>query len=290
MSYPLHLFKLARPYQWTKNVFVFAGLLFGHGWEKSELIVRSLLAFGAFCLVSSGVYVLNDIFDRKADREHPQKRNRPIASGAISVPVALVFLLFLWGGGFALGSFVDLTLASILGTYAVINIAYSLRLKHEPVLDVFLLASGFVLRILGGTLGLGIPPSRWLLLTGTAISLFLGFTKRRAELIKLGDEAAGHRKVLRFYDAPMLDGAIIISATTAIMSYALYSMSQHAAQVHGTAHLIYTVPLVMYGILRYIYLLYSHRGGGDPSRDLVRDPHILVAVAAWVGVTLYLIK
>jgi len=206
------------------------------------------------------------------------------------VPTALVFLLFLWGGGFALASTVDFALASILGTYALINVAYSLRLKHEPILDVFLLASGFVLRILGGTLGLGIPPSRWLLLTGTAISLFLGFTKRRAELIKLGDGAGTHRKVLHLYNGPMLDGAIIISATTAIMSYALYSMSQHALQTHGTPHLIYTVPLVMYGIFRYIYLLHSRRGGGDPSRDLIRDPHILVTGVLWVGVTFYLIR
>lgn len=287
---PLHLFKLARPYQWTKNVFVFTGLLFGHGWSKQDLILRSLMAFAAFCLVSSGVYVLNDVFDRAADREHPEKKNRPIASGAVSVGVALVFLALLWGGGFTLGWFVSRALVYVLGSYALMNIAYSLRLKHEPVLDVFLLAAGFVLRILGGTLGLGIPPSHWLLLTGTAISLFLGFVKRRAELDKLGSDPGKHRRVLEHYDDRMLDAAIVISATVAIVSYSLYSMSAHAIQVHGTHLLIYTVPLVMYGIFRYLFLLYAKRGGGDPSRDLFRDPHILVAGAVWVGVTLFLIS
>lgn len=283
------LFKLARPYQWTKNVFVFTGLLFGHGWNKPPLIIASLLAFAAFCLVSSGVYILNDIVDREADRNHPEKKNRPLASGALSLQIAFIFLALIWGGGFTLAFYLSKTLAAILGVYVVMNIAYSLRLKHEPVLDVFLLAAGFVLRILGGTLGLGIPPSDWLILTGTAISLFLGFVKRRAELMRLKEGSSGHRKVLAFYDPRMLDGAIIISATVAIVAYGLYALSDHAIRIHGTRYLIHTVPLVMYGIFRYLFLLYSEKGGGDPSKDLIRDPHILIAGLLWVGVTLALI-
>ncbi|PIE65974.1 MAG: decaprenyl-phosphate phosphoribosyltransferase [Deltaproteobacteria bacterium] len=289
MIYPFHLLKLARPQQWTKNVFVLTGLLFGHGWDKRPVIMGALMAFAAFCLISSGVYVINDLFDREADRQHPEKKNRPLASGAVGVGGALFLLALLWGGGFTLGYGVSPALAAILGTYAVMNIAYSLRLKHEPVLDVFLLAAGFVLRILGGTLGLGIPPSHWLLLTGTAVSLFLGFVKRRAELIKLGDNPGAHRRVLAHYTDKLLDAAIGISATVAIVSYGLYSMSKHAIRVHGTDMLIYTVPLVMYGIFRYLYVLYGKGGGGDPSKDLFRDSHILVAGALWVGVTLYLI-
>jgi len=290
MSYLLQLFKLARPYQWTKNIFVFTGLLFGHGWERPALILQSVLAFFAFCLVSSGVYVLNDIVDRDADREHPEKCERPLASGTVSLRAALFLLVFLWSGGFSLGVFVSRPLGIILGIYVLMNIAYSMRLKQEPVLDVFLLASGFVLRILGGTLGLDIPPSQWLLLTGTAVSLFLGFVKRRAELLRLGDDPGKHRKVLQFYSDKMLDGAIVISATVAIVSYGLYSMSEHARLVHGTDQLIYTVPLVMYGIFRYLHLLYSARGGGDPSRDLLRDPHVLITGVIWAGVTIYLIS
>jgi 4-hydroxybenzoate polyprenyltransferase len=291
VGYPLTLLKLARPYQWTKNAFVFTGLLFGHGWKEPEKIVQAVITFAAFCLVSSGVYVLNDLADREADRNHPEKCNRPLASGAVSPKMGVIFWLALWAGGAAIAFNVSYALLAILGSYAAINVAYSLRLKHEPVLDVFLLASGFVLRILGGTLGLGIPPSRWLLLTGTAISLFLGFTKRRAELLRLGEDDAGnHRKVLVHYRGPMLDAAIMLSATTALLSYALYTMSAHALSVHGTRHLIYTVPVVMYGMLRYLYLLYNGKGGGDPSKDLVKDPHILVAGAIWVAVVAYLIS
>jgi 4-hydroxybenzoate polyprenyltransferase len=286
---PKHLFKLARPYQWTKNVFVFAGLLFGHGWDKPELIVSSLMAFFAFCLVSSGVYVLNDMADREADRQHPEKCQRPLASGAVTMPVAVVFLGILWGIGFTLGSLVSLSLVTIFAVYSVVNVAYSLRLKHEPVLDVFLLASGFVLRILAGTLGIGIWPSKWLLLTGTAISLFLGFTKRRAELLRLGKDPQRARKVLMFYDEKMLDAAIVITATVTILGYSLYTINKKTVLIHGTEHLMFTVPLVMYGIMRYLFLLYSKRGGGDPSRDLVRDLHILATGVLWVALTLYLI-
>ena len=287
----LPLIKLARPYQWTKNAFVFTGLLFGHGYKSGDAIAASLIAFGAFCLVSSGVYVLNDLLDREADRNHPEKRHRPLAAGTVGARMGVVFWILLWLAGATLAFFVSRGLMVILATYAVVNVAYSVRLKHEPVLDVFLLASGFVLRILGGTIGVGIPPSRWLMLTGTAVALFLGFVKRRAEILRLGEEEAqNHRKVLEHYAGPMLDAAIVISATTAILSYALYTMSEHAFATHGTQQMIYTVPVVMYGMLRYLYLLYNRGGGGDPSKDLLRDPHVLVAAGLWVAVVAYLIS
>jgi 4-hydroxybenzoate polyprenyltransferase len=281
--------KLLRPYQWTKNSFVLAGLLFGHAWHQPVMVTRTFWAFLAFCLTASGVYILNDIADRDSDRQHPVKRNRPIASGQVPVAIAFALLALLWGGAGSIALEVSPMLGAVLVVYVATNIAYSLRFKHEPILDVFLLASGFVLRIVAGTAAIGIPPSQWLILTGTAISLFLGFVKRRAELFKLGEDVALSRRVLTRYSTAALDHGIVISATIAVVSYGLYTMSPRTVRIHGTENLIYTVPLVLYGILRLLHRLYSDHAGEDPARDLPRDPHILITVLVWIAVTGYLI-
>ncbi|MDD5180380.1 MAG: decaprenyl-phosphate phosphoribosyltransferase [Gallionellaceae bacterium] len=283
------LLRLMRPHQWVKNTFVFIGLLFGHAWHDPGLVSTVVMVFAAFCLVSSAVYIINDMVDLEQDRLHPKKCQRPLASGRVSSMAAAVLAGLLGVLGLGLAYVASKIVAIILVAYALMNIAYSLRLKHVVILDVFIIATGFMLRILAGTLGVGIPPSQWLLLCGLMVTLFLGFTKRRAEIIALSEDKAAHRKVLEHYSPVLLDKMIVITSAGLIMSYSLYTMNPDTMRIHGTANLIYTVPFVMYGVFRYIYLLHHQRRGGDPSHDLVRDIHLIGVVGVWLAVTILLI-
>lgn len=272
------LLRLMRPHQWVKNVFVFAGLLFSHTWHKGPLVEQVVLAFLAFCCASSLVYILNDWRDLAADAQHPVKRLRPLASGAVPPQTALALALVLALLSLALAWGQALLLA-LLGLYVALNLAYSWRLKHVPVVDVSIIASGFMLRLLAGTVAVGIPPSRWLLLTGLFIALFLGFCKRKAETFH---EPRQQRAVLEHYPPALLDTYIAAMMTATIITYGLYATSIEALQQHG-GRLIYTVPVVVFGMLRYAFQV--HRGRGeDVSRDLLRDPWLLAAGLAWVSI------
>jgi 4-hydroxybenzoate polyprenyltransferase len=202
--------------------------------------------------------------------------------------LGLAAVLALFGGALALaaGKYVFLLVAS----YAAMNLAYSFGLKSVVLLDIFIIAAGFMLRILAGTLGIGIPPSQWLLFCGFLLTLFLGFTKRRAEILSLSEGSPAHREVLSAYGTDMLDKLISICAGCVIMSFGLYTMSPETVRIHGTTGLIYTVPFVIYGIFRYLYLLHGKRAGTDTAHDLGRDPHMLVAVVAWFITTFWLIS
>jgi len=283
------LLRLMRPYQWVKNLFVFTGLLFGHAWNDPHLFAQAVTAFVAFCMVSSAIYTVNDIVDLDQDKQHPEKCKRPLASGAVSFSAAILLALILGVLGLILAYAASQKVLIILVGYALMNIAYSLWLKHVVILDVFIIATGFMLRILAGTMGIGIPPSQWLLLCGLMVTLFLGFTKRRAEIIALTDDKTAHRKVLEHYSPVLLDKMIGITAAGLIMSYSLYTMNADTIRIHGTANLIYTVPFVVYGVFRYIYLLHHQSRGGDPSHDLMRDPHLFIVVGAWLASTILLI-
>jgi 4-hydroxybenzoate polyprenyltransferase len=283
------LFRLARPHQWVKNGFVLVGWIFGHGWEAPGLTVQAGLAFVGFCLVSSGVYALNDVLDREADRSHPRKRTRPVASGAVSVGAAAAFAVLLAGAGLLVAARVSPAAAAIAGGYIALNIAYSLGLKHVPILDVFMIAGGFMLRILAGTLGIGIAPSHWLLVCGLMVTVFLGFTKRRAELIALDGDGGGHRRVLDEYSPELLDKMISISAAGVISAYALYTVDDATVRLHGTDQLLWTLPFVLYGVFRYIYLLHRRGGGGDPAWDLLHDRHLASAAVGWLAATGWII-
>lgn len=274
---PLALLRLMRPHQWLKNVFVFAGLMFSHAWHRGELVEQVLGAFLAFCAASSLVYILNDWRDREADAQHPSKRRRPLASGAVSPSAALALAAVLALLAFAL-AWGHKVLLLLLGCYVALNLAYSWKLKHVPVVDVSIIASGFMLRLLAGTVAVGIPPSRWLLLTGLFIALFLGFSKRKAETFHAPEQ---QRAVLEHYPPALLDTYMAATMTATIITYGLYATSIEALQQHG-GRLIYTVPLVVFGLLRYTYQV--HRGRGeDVSRDLLRDPWIVAAGIAWLG-------
>ena len=277
------LIRLLRPQQWLKNGFVLVGLLFGHAWRDPAKLEQALWAFIAFCLLASAIYVFNDLIDREQDRCHPKKRHRPLAAGSVTVPAALVLM----GACLVGGVTIALTRAGeapwIFFAYVVLNIAYTLGLKHIVVLDVFMIAAGFMLRLLAGTLGLGIAPSQWLLLCGLMLTLFLGFAKRRAELTALAEGSANHRRVLEQYSKGLLDQFITIATACTVLSYSLYTVSPETVAMHGSNHLMLTVPFVLYGMLRYLFLLHRRGGGGEPSQELVGDPHMAVVVAGWLA-------
>ena len=289
MNAPLDLIRLLRPKQWVKSLFLFIGLLFGHAWGDAGLVWRVLAAAAGFSLVSSCIYILNDIADRDADRKHPRKRNRPLARGAVSLNAAIALALVVGLAGGVLGYYASPLVAAMLAAYGVMNIAYTLGLKRVVILDVFIIAAGFMLRLLAGTSGVDIPPSQWLLLCGLMLTLFLGFAKRRAEL---GDANAGkveQRKVLRDYSAALLDQMITVSAAGIIMSYSLYTLSAETIATHGTTMLMLTVPFVVYGIFRYLFLLHQQKQGEDPAAEAVQDAHLVVTVLLWLATTLWLI-
>jgi len=281
-------FKLARPRQWVKNSFVLPGLIFGHALGEPEKVAAALAATAAFCLMSSAVYAMNDCFDRERDREHPDKRLRPIASGQVSVRAAVLFAVLLAAGALALGTCASPLVAAILAAYALLNLGYSIGLKRIPVLDVFIIAAGFMLRLLAGTLGIGIEPSRWLLFCGFLVTLFLGFAKRRAELIRLGEEAGQHRPVLEAYTESFLDAAVLVCAIGMVIAYGLYTVSVQTVAQHGT-ELTLTLPFVLFGTFRYLFLLRHRGGGGDPSNELLDDPWLLASAAGWIATVALLI-
>ena len=274
------LIRLMRPHQWLKNVFVFAGVVFSQSWRDGPTLNHVVLAFAAFCCISSVVYILNDWHDRASDALHPTKHVRPLASGAVSVPLALALAAALLVAGIAFSAS-NQTLLMLLFLYVLLNLAYSWLLKQVPVVDVSIIASGFMLRLLAGTVAVGIPPSRWLLLTGMFVALFLGFAKRKAE--SFHDEAS-QRAVLAHYPSALLDTFMAVTMTATLTTYSLFATSPEAQAQHGE-RLLYTVPVVIFGMLRYTYQV--HRGRGeDVARDLLRDPWILAAGACWLAIFL----
>lgn len=303
---------LMRPHHWIKNGFVLVGVLFGHGWTDPNLAWQAALLFAAFCLVSSAVYVLNDVMDREADRRHPRKRSRPVAAGRIAPRHALAFALLLALAGLLLAERVSLAALAFAAGYVALNAGYSAGLREVAILDVFIIAGGFMLRILAGTVGLGIAPSQWLLLCGLMLTVFLGFAKRRAELgaawgagsaiekAGLGtfdrsaeDWAAqdnmAARGALAGYTPALLDRMIWLSAGGTLLTYALYTVDNVTILTHGTDKLVYTVPFVVYGLFRYLYVLYRRGGGADPALEVPSDAHLLVVAAGWLVLVLLLI-
>lgn len=287
------LIRLLRPHQWLKNGFVLIGLLFGHAWADPEMRAQGLAAFVAFCLISSAVYVMNDIVDVDADRRHPEKRSRPIASGQVGIKTALALAAACLAVGFGLVFGLFGLQASqapwLFVAYLLLNVAYSFGLKHVVILDVFIIAAGFMLRILAGTLGIGIQPSHWLVLCGLMLTLFLGFAKRRAEVDVPSTAVEPHRRVLEQYSLPLLEQFITLTAGATVITYSLYTVSEETIALHGTRWLITTVPCVLYGLLRYLYRL-QRGGGGDPAREVLSDPHLLGVGALWLLLVIWLLE
>ena len=281
--------ELARPLHWVKNGFVLAGVVFGHAWDAPALLTAALVVTVSFCLASSAVYAFNDCFDAEQDRDHPEKRDRPVARGAVRERDAYVISAVLAAAALGTAAWVGPVAAAIVAAYLALNAAYTLGLKRVPVIDVFVIAGGFMLRLLAGTSGIDVEPSQWLLACGFLLTLFLGFAKRRAELERLAGDAAQHRAVLDAYTTGFLDKAILVCAVGMIVSYALYTVSPDTASLHGTGQLITTLPWVLLGTFRYLFRLHFRGGGGDPAEEVLRDPVLAIASAGWIATVLWLI-
>ncbi len=290
----LALLKTMRPRQWTKNFALFVGLVFAQRLFAFASFERALLAFAAFCLASSVIYLLNDLFDLENDRQHPLKRLRPLASGRLPISWAIVtigilvcicaalasllFAIPVQGNIFARYGGANLLFCFTLATYLILMVFYSIRLKHVVLLDVFIIASGFVLRILAGAVVIPVSISPWLYLVTILLSLFLALNKRRHELVLLQGDASNHRKILQEYSLPMLDQMITIVTAATLMSYSLYTFEGPT----GDHRLMITIPLVLYGMFRYLYLVYMRMEGGSPEEVLLRDWHMLGTVVLCV--------
>ena len=286
----LPLLTLMRPHQWIKSGFVVLGLLFSHRWTDSRLVMSVLLACVAFSAMASTVYVINDLIDVVSDRNHPKKRLRPIASRAVPERVAQILAAVLFLVAMTCASLVSLTVVALVLCYAAMNVAYSYGLKHVVIVDVFVISAGFMLRILVGTAGVGIEPSSWLLLCGMMMTLLIGFGKRRAELTAIDTDTSSTRKVLAQYDLPLLDQFLAATAGCAVLSYSLYTVSPETIRLHGTDKLIYTVPFIVYGIFRYLFLLNRRGMGQDTARDLFADRHLLATMVGWIVLTTALLS
>jgi 4-hydroxybenzoate polyprenyltransferase len=272
---------LLRPKQWVKNAFVLAPLLFGGRAGDAGAIVSALSATALFSLLASGIYAMNDAYDAESDRAHPRKRLRPIAAGRISertgLGVGLALALAAASGAWLL----EPRFGLIALAYVLVNAVYTLKLKEVVILDVFAVASFFLMRLLAGAAAVEVVPSIWLLLCGGLLALYLGFAKRRNELVTLGDGSSSHRAVLRKYGPEFLDqmSAVLLSVT--IVSYLMYTLTSETAQRVGSDMLSYSVVFVLYGAFRYLYLSHKHGEGGDPSETLLTDRPLMGSVALW---------
>lgn len=281
---------LLRPKHWVKNVLVVAPVFFAQSlvWNDiSRVIIAALL----FSLMASSIYIINDAIDAKSDRRHPEKKNRPIASGIVPVNRAILIALLLAGISIAASLFVSQRLSAVLAVYLLINLLYSFRLKHVVVLDVMILATGFVLRVIAGGVAVSIPISHWIILCTFFGAIFLSLGKRQSEVLLLKDSSHGHRKVLSYYTRDFLQQLIAVTAGMTVMSYSLYTIDPRVIAQFGTDALVYTVPFVVYGVFRYFYLLYGKESGGDPVKIFTRDLPMVAASALWmitfVLITLY---
>lgn len=277
------IFKTMRPRQWTKNLLVFAALIFSRNLFNFSLTKDVTLAFIIFCLLSGSVYILNDLIDLKADRAHPKKSKRPLASGrlrpATAAVAGIVIVIISLSAAFWLNTLFALT---ALG-YFILQIGYSLVLKHVVIIDVLAVAIGFVLRAIAGAEVISVPISSWLLICTILLALFLSLGKRRHEILLLEDNAVHHRKILYEYSPGLLDQMISVVTASTVVAYALYTMSADTIAKFHTDNLQYTIPFVLYGIFRYLYLIHQKSEGGSPERILFDDKPLLINIVLYLA-------
>lgn len=284
----LPLLRAMRPVQWTKNVFVLAPIVFAQRLEDREALVRVAIAFAAFCAAASAIYLFNDLRDREEDRRHPQKRGRPIASGAVSPTLAGIAALVLGVVGLGLAYGLGAAVGGLVAIYLGINLAYATWLKRMVILDVMAVSSGYVLRVQAGADAVPVEVSNWLVLCTIFLSLLLIFSKRRHELVLLQDGATEQRAVLSHYSPAFLDQMINVVTASTVVAYALYAVDEDTVLRFGTDRLVWTVPLVLFGIFRYLYLVYQRTDARNPTETIVTDVPSLVNVAIWGLVVLWL--
>jgi 4-hydroxybenzoate polyprenyltransferase len=282
-SLVLNLIRCLRPGQWTKNLLVFAGLLFGRRLFDVQADAQALLAFAIFCALSGAVYLVNDVADRESDRKHPVKARRPIAAGIVPVPTALVTAVLLIVGALATSALLGSMFTLVAAAYVVLQLLYSGPLKHIVIIDVLTLAMGFVLRAVAGAVAVRVEISHWLLVCTVLLALFIGLAKRRHEIVLLAGDAPTHRPILGEYSPYLLDQMIAVVTASTLIAYIFYTVSPETQAKFGTPWLGLTIPFPLYGIFRYLYLVHRREGGGSPSELLLTDRPLLLCVALWAA-------
>jgi 4-hydroxybenzoate polyprenyltransferase len=278
------LIEAMRPRQWTKNVFVFAGIVFARQLLVVPALIGSVAAFCLFCLLSSSVYLLNDVVDAEQDRQHPTKRNRAIASGRLSPSLAIAAAVVSAAVGVGLSWPLGETFTLIAISYLGLNLLYTFALKHIVILDVMAVAIFFVLRAAAGAAAISVPISHWLLICTLLLALFIALSKRRHELVLLEDNASAHRASLTEYTPYLLDQMIAVVTASTLMGYCLYTVDVRTVKEVGGHGLIATIPCVIFGIFRYLYLIHQRGEGGDPDRIIISDRPFLANLVVWAAV------
>lgn len=276
------LIRAIRPKEWIKNVFVFAALIFSQNLFDPYSFIVSSLAFFLFCVLTGSVYLVNDLMDKEEDKQHPYKKKRPIASGKLKTSTASIAAVGLALFSLGMSAYLDLGFGIVAGIYLVSNIAYSRYLKHVVIIDVMIIALGFVLRAVGGAVVIDVEISPWLIICTTLLALFLGFAKRRHELILMKEDASDHRPILDEYSPYFLDQMTSVLTASTVVTYALYTMSAEVEAKLGTTHLNLTIPFVLYGIFRYLYLVHQKNKGGSPASLIINDKPLLINIGLWM--------
>ncbi|MCZ7555812.1 MAG: decaprenyl-phosphate phosphoribosyltransferase [Bacteroidia bacterium] len=277
------LIRTMRPRQWVKNLFVFSPLLFSRHLFDTSILALSLVGFALFSLTASTIYIINDIIDAETDRLHPVKRLRPLASGALSTVVAGTAAGVIGFTAVALSFAIHTRFGVVILAYLVMNIVYSLFLKRAVIIDVMTIAASFVLRIAAGAVIISVPMSEWLLICTSLLALFLGFSKRRHEITVLEEDAHIHRPVLLEYNTYFLDQMTSLVTASTLICYILYTVSPETVDKFGSKNLLLTVPFVLYGLFRYLYLVHKRNTGGDPTAELLSDTPLILNIALWAA-------
>jgi 4-hydroxybenzoate polyprenyltransferase len=280
-----------RPKQWTKNAILFAALIFSQNLFYAQNLLKVLEACFLFTLLSGSVYIFNDLIDIGKDRCHPKKSKRPLASGKLKPANAIIASILIGITSLVFSFLLNIRFGMVVFSYLILQLAYTFSLKHIIILDVFSVAAGFVLRVLAGAVVIDVPVSTWLLVCTMLLALFLSFCKRRHELINLETEAANHRKILKEYSPYLLDQMIAVVTASTLISYSLYTISAETVQKFGTTNLKYTIPLVLFGIFRYLYLIHQKNEGGNPESIILKDKPMILNIFFYgiiVGFILYM--
>lgn len=271
-----------RPHQYIKNLFIFLPLFFALKITDTELLLSAVIAFIAFSLTASAIYTLNDYHDIEEDREHPKKKDRPLASGAISKPQAIVIMSLLFIAGFSLMTTLSLQAVGILTAYVIMNIAYSFYLKHIAILDVTIIALGFVLRLFIGSAVTEIPLSMWIVIMTFLLALFMALAKRRDDVLIYLDTGKKMRKVIDGYNLQFLDTAMAIMASVVIVAYTIYTTSTEVVERFHSQYLYLTALFVILGIMRYLQIAFVHLNSGSPTRIVLKDRFMQLTIIAWI--------
>ena len=285
----IEILRSLRPQQWIKNFFIFAPVVFSRNFTDPSLVLRTAAAFAAFCLVSSAHYIFNDLMDLEEDKLHPVKSKRPLASGRLKKGPAVAAMLVLGALGLGMAAWLNLPFFVLCLGYIVLQVLYSVRLKHVVILDIFVIAAGFVIRVVAGGLVIRVSISSWLLICTMLLSLFLAMGKRRHELVILEGAAPNHRPILKEYNTDFLDQMISVVTASTLVAYCLYTISEETVAKFGTRNMIFTVPFVLYGIFRYLYLIHLRSEGGSPEHLILKDKPLLADIFLWIAASIVIL-